>query len=103
MQFANKFGYRTVAIGRGIGAKDLALKLGAHAYIDSDAANPADELKKMGGAKVILSTAPSGKAMSGMVDGLGVLGKLVVIGASTDPIEVPAGVADQRQAPGVQG
>jgi D-arabinose 1-dehydrogenase-like Zn-dependent alcohol dehydrogenase len=89
VQFANKFGYRTVAIGRGTDAKALALKLGAHAYIDSEALNPAAELQKMGGAKAILSTAPSGKAMSGLVDGLGVLGKLMVIGASADPIEVP--------------
>ena len=89
VQYANKFGYRTVAIGRGNDARELALKLGAHAYIDSQKSNPADELKKMGGATAILSTAPSGKAMSGLVDGLGVNGKLMVIGASTDPIEVP--------------
>jgi D-arabinose 1-dehydrogenase-like Zn-dependent alcohol dehydrogenase len=88
VQFANKFGYRTVAIARGNDAKDLALKLGAHAYIDSDATNPADELQRMGGAKAILSTVPSGKAMSGMIDGLGDNGKLMVIGASPEPIEV---------------
>jgi D-arabinose 1-dehydrogenase-like Zn-dependent alcohol dehydrogenase len=88
VQFANKFGYRTVAISRDNDAKELALDLGAHAYINSGESNPAAELKKMGGAKAILSTAPSGKAMSGLVDGLGVLGKLMVIGASPDPIEV---------------
>ena len=88
VQFANKFGYRTVAIARGADAKDLALKLGAHAYIDSDATNPAEELQRMGGAKAILSTVPSGKAMSAMIDGLGGNGKLMVIGASPEPIEV---------------
>ncbi len=88
VQFANKFGYRTVAIARGADAKDLALKLGAHAYIDSDSTNPAEELQRMGGAKAILSTVPSGKAMSGMIDGLGDNGKLMVIGASAEPIEV---------------
>lgn len=88
VQFASKFGYRTVAIGRGSSTKDLALKLGAQVYIASDEANPAEELQKMGGAKAILSTAPSGKAMSAMIDGLGVGGKLIVIGASNDPIEV---------------
>jgi len=88
IQFANKFGYRTVAISRGVEAKDLALKLGAHAYIDSDATNAGEELQKMGGAKTILATAPSGKAMSALVDGLGVYGKMVVIGAASDPIEV---------------
>lgn len=89
VQYASKFGYRTAAIGRGERAKDLALQLGAHVYIDSESSNPAEELQKMGGAMAILSTAPSGKAMSGLVGGLGVTGKLMVIGASTDPIEVP--------------
>jgi D-arabinose 1-dehydrogenase-like Zn-dependent alcohol dehydrogenase len=88
VQFANKFGYRTVAISRGDDSKDLALKLGAHAYINSDAVKPAEELERMGGAKAILATAPSGKAMSALIDGLGDFGKLVVIGASTEPIEV---------------
>ena len=88
VQFANKFGFRTVAIARGQDTKDLALKLGAHAYIDSDATNPAEELQKMGGAKAILSTVPSGKAMSSVFDGLGDNGKLMVIGASVEPLEV---------------
>jgi len=88
VQFANKFGYRTVAIGRGGSGKDLALELGAQTYIASDESNTAEELQKMGGAMAILSTAPSGKAMSGLIDGLGVTGKLMVIGASAEPIEV---------------
>ena len=88
IQFANKFGYRTVAISRGDDSKELALKLGAHSYINSEAANPAEELQKLGGAKAILATAPSGKAMSALIDGLGDFGKLVVIGASQEPIEV---------------
>jgi D-arabinose 1-dehydrogenase-like Zn-dependent alcohol dehydrogenase len=88
VQFANKFGYYTVAIARGDDSKDLALKLGAHAYINSDTTDPAEELKRMGGAKAILATAPSGKAMSALIDGLGDCGKLVVIGASAEPIEV---------------
>jgi D-arabinose 1-dehydrogenase-like Zn-dependent alcohol dehydrogenase len=72
----------------GAHSKDLALKLGAHAYINSDTTKPAEELQRMGGAKAILSTAPSGKAMSALIDGLGDLRKLVVIGASAEPIEV---------------
>ncbi len=88
VQFASKFGYRTVAISRGEDSKDLALKLGAHAYIDSDATKPAEELQRLGGAKAILTTAPSGKAMSAMIGGLGDNGKLMVIGASAEPIEV---------------
>jgi D-arabinose 1-dehydrogenase-like Zn-dependent alcohol dehydrogenase len=87
VQYAVKFGYRVVAISRGDDARDLSLKLGAHAYLDADK-NPAAELQKMGGAKVILSTAPSGKAMSGLVDGLGANGELLSIGAAPDPIEV---------------
>jgi len=91
VQYASKFGYRTVAIGRDDRAKDLALQLGAHAYIATERTNAAEELQKLGGARAILSTAPSGKTMSGMVEGLGVNGKLMVIGASSDPIEVPPG------------
>jgi D-arabinose 1-dehydrogenase-like Zn-dependent alcohol dehydrogenase len=88
VQFAAKFGYRTVAIGRGPENAARAKKLGAAAYIDSQATNAAQELKKMGGARVILATAPSSKAMSELVDGLGPKGTLVVVGATMDPIEV---------------
>ena len=88
IQFANKFGYNTVAIGRGSENAMLAKKLGANAYIDSQATNAAQELQKLGGAQVILATAPSSKAMSALIDGLGANGKLMVIGAAPDPIEV---------------
>jgi D-arabinose 1-dehydrogenase-like Zn-dependent alcohol dehydrogenase len=88
IQFANKLGFHTVAISRGSDARELALKLGAHVYIDSEAANPAAELQKLGGAQAILATAPSGAAMSGLIDGLGVNGTLMVVGASPDKIEV---------------
>lgn len=91
IQFANKFGYRTVGIGRGAGNASLAKKLGAHTYIDSQATNAAQELQKMGGAKVILATAPSSKAMSELIDGLGPNGRMMVIGATFDPIEVTPG------------
>lgn len=88
IQFANKFGYNVVAIGRGPENARLAKTLGAHSYIDSESVNAAEELQKMGGAKVILATAPSSKAMSALIDGLSANGKLVVIGATFDPIEV---------------
>ena len=88
VQFASKFGYNVVAIGRGSENAMLAKKLGAHVYIDSQATNAAQELQKLGGARVILATAPSSKAMSTLIDGLGPNGKLVVIGAGPDPIEV---------------
>ena len=91
IQFANKFGYQVVGISRGKESEPLARKLGAHMYIDSSATNAAEELKKLGGARVILSTAPSGKAMASLVDGLGANGTMLVIGAGPDPIEVQTG------------
>ena len=88
IQFANKFGYRVAAVGRGSETGALAKKLGASVYIDSQATNAAEALQKLGGARVILATAPNSKAMSELIDGLGPNGKLVVIGAAFDPIEV---------------
>jgi D-arabinose 1-dehydrogenase-like Zn-dependent alcohol dehydrogenase len=88
IQFAQKFGYKVAAIGRGSENAPLAKKLGANVYIDSVATNAAEELQKMGGARAILATAPSSKAMSQVIDGLGPNGMLMVIGAAFDPIEV---------------
>jgi D-arabinose 1-dehydrogenase-like Zn-dependent alcohol dehydrogenase len=88
IQFANKFGYKVAAIGRGSENAALAKKLGANMYLDSNSTNPAEALQKLGGAQVILATAPSSKAMSALIDGLGPNGKLMVIGATFDPIEV---------------
>jgi D-arabinose 1-dehydrogenase-like Zn-dependent alcohol dehydrogenase len=88
IQFAHKFGYRVAAIGRGPANAVLAKELGADAYIDSKATNAATELKAMGGARVILATAPNSKSMSELIDGLGPNGKLMVIGADLSPIEV---------------
>jgi D-arabinose 1-dehydrogenase-like Zn-dependent alcohol dehydrogenase len=88
IQFASKFGYKVVAIGRGPENATLAKKLGASAYIDSKATKAAEELQKLGGARVILATAPNSKAMSELVGGLGMNGKLLVVGASPEPLEV---------------
>ncbi|MGC1417020.1 MAG: alcohol dehydrogenase [Candidatus Acidiferrum sp.] len=88
IQFAHKFGYKVVAIGRGAESAALAKKLGADMYIDNQVTNATEELKKLGGAQVILATAPSSKAMSDLIDGLGPNGKLMVVGATFDPIEV---------------
>jgi D-arabinose 1-dehydrogenase-like Zn-dependent alcohol dehydrogenase len=88
IQFASKFGYKVAAIGRGPENAALAKKLGANVYIDSKATNAAEELQKLGGAQVILATAPSSKSMSELIDGLGPNGKLMVIGAAFEPIEV---------------
>ena len=88
IQFANKFGYKVAAIGRGSESAGLAKKLGASVYIDNNSENPAEALQKLGGAQVILATAPSSKAMSAVIDGLSPNGKMVVVGATFDPIEV---------------
>lgn len=88
IQFAYKCGYRVVAIGRGAENAPLAKKLGASEYIDSRATNAAEALQQLGGARVILATAPSSKAMSALIDGLGPNGKLIVIGAEVAAIEV---------------
>jgi D-arabinose 1-dehydrogenase-like Zn-dependent alcohol dehydrogenase len=88
IQFAKKFGYQVAAIGRGPENATLAKKLGASVYIDSKSTNAAQALQELGGARVILATAPSSKAMSELIDGLGPNGRLMVIGASFDPIEV---------------
>jgi D-arabinose 1-dehydrogenase-like Zn-dependent alcohol dehydrogenase len=87
VQFASKFGYNVVAIGRGSENAVLAKKLGANFYIDAQATNAAQELQKLGGARVILATAPNSKSMSALIDGLGPNGKLLVVGAGPDPIE----------------
>jgi D-arabinose 1-dehydrogenase-like Zn-dependent alcohol dehydrogenase len=88
VQFAAKMGLRTVAIARGMDKEPLARTLGAWRYIDSRAQDPAAELTKLGGAKVILATVTNGKAMSAVFGGLAVDGKLVVVGAADEPLEV---------------
>ena len=88
IQFASKFGFTTVAIGKGEDKKSLALKLGAGTYIDAGSQNVAKELLALGGARAILATAPDGRAMGSLVDGLGVDGKLLTVGASVMPFSV---------------
>ncbi len=88
IQFASRFGYRVVAVGRGPANAPLAEKLGAERYLDTQAVNAAEALQQMGGARVILSTAPNSKAMSMLFEGLGPDGKLMVVGASTEPLEI---------------
>lgn len=87
VQFAAKMGFKTVAIARGGDKEPLARRLGAAHYIDSRAEDPAKELEKLGGARVVLATVTSGQAMSAVLGGLGVNGKLLIVGAA-DPFEV---------------
>jgi D-arabinose 1-dehydrogenase-like Zn-dependent alcohol dehydrogenase len=90
IQFAAKFGYRTVGIGRGPENGVLAKKLGAAAYIDSASTDAAQELQKLGGAKVVLATAPNAKAMSELIGGLKPRGELLVVGVPNEPLQVNA-------------
>jgi D-arabinose 1-dehydrogenase-like Zn-dependent alcohol dehydrogenase len=92
IQFAAKMGFKTVAIARGKDKEPLVMKLGAQHYIDNQTQDPAAELNKLGGAKVILATVTSGKAMSAVLGGLAVNGKLIVLGAADEPLEVDAGL-----------
>jgi D-arabinose 1-dehydrogenase-like Zn-dependent alcohol dehydrogenase len=89
VQFAAKLGFDTVAIARGSAKEELARKLGARHYIDSTAQDPAAELMKLGGAKVILSTIINAPAVTAVLGGLSVRGKLLVVGASMEPMEIP--------------
>ena len=88
IQYARQMGFRTIAIGRGRDKEALAKRLGAHDYIDNSSIAPAEALKKLGGAKVILATAPDSKAMTEMVDGLAPSGKLLIVGAGPDPLAI---------------
>jgi D-arabinose 1-dehydrogenase-like Zn-dependent alcohol dehydrogenase len=88
IQCARQMGLRTVAIGRGAGTEALARKLGAHEYIDTAAGSPAEALQKLGGARVILATAPDSKSISALVDGLASGGKLIVVGVSPEPLSI---------------
>jgi len=81
VQFAAKMGFRTIGIARGRDKESLARQLGAHHYIDSQSQDPAAELLKFGGAKVILATVTNGEAMSAASGGLAVNGTLMIIGA----------------------
>jgi len=89
VQFAAKMGFTTVAIARGKDKEELARKLGARHYIDSQSQDPAAELTRLGGAKLILSTVTSGKAVNAVLSGLGINGKLLVVGAADEPLQVP--------------
>lgn len=87
IQFANKLGYKVAAIGRGSKIESLAMELGADVYIDSKVKKPAEELQQLGGARVILATAPDTRAMTELIGGLGPNGKLLLIGVSAGTME----------------
>ncbi len=88
IQYARQMGFRTVAIGRGGDKQALAKKLGAHEYVDTSAGDPAEALQRLGGAHVVLATAPDSKSMSALVNGLGPNGTLIVVGAGMESLNV---------------
>ena len=99
VQFASKMGFDTVAIARGPDKEALALELGANAYIDSQSEDIGARLVALGGARVILATVTSAKAMAPAIGGLGVNGKLLIVGASNEPLELnTAGLLGARQS-----
>ncbi|HEX9508790.1 MAG TPA: alcohol dehydrogenase [Myxococcales bacterium] len=89
IQYAVKMGFRTVGIARGKDKEPLAKKLGARHYIDSQGQDPAAELMKLGGAKVVLATVTNAKAMGAVLGGLGIGGKMIILGAAAETLEVP--------------
>lgn len=88
IQFAAKMGFRTIAIARGSDKEPLAKKLGAHRYINSEKNNVAAELQKLGGAKIVLATVTSSKAVNPIIDGLTFNGKVIVVGAAADALAI---------------
>ncbi|NUU61237.1 alcohol dehydrogenase catalytic domain-containing protein [Paenibacillus agri] len=87
VQYAHKAGFNTVAISRGPDKEALVRGLGAHHYIDSDTENPAQALQALGGAKVILATAPNAKAISALLGGLSSDSELIIVAGSGKPLE----------------
>src|SRR6266576_377926 len=88
VQYARRMGFNTVAINRGRDKEDLARQLGAQHYVDATAQDVVAELQKIGGASVILATAPNAQAISGLVDGLAPSGKLLVPAAPLEPLSI---------------
>jgi len=88
VQYAATFGFEVAALSRGTDKHELATNLGADHYIDTTADDPAEALQALGGAKVILATAPNSKAISQLAGGLGRDGTLMIVAASGEPVEV---------------
>lgn len=90
VQYAVRLGFKTAVLSRGKDKEEMSYKLGAHIYIDTETSNAAEELAKLGGAKVILCTAPNGQAISGLLPGLGYDGEIIIVAGTGDMIQVPA-------------
>lgn len=98
VQFARAMGFEVVALSRGTDKADFARKLGAHHVIDTSEGDVGESLMALGGAKVILATAPNAPAISALIPGLSREGSLVLVGAPADPIQVMAADLIRRKA-----
>jgi len=90
VQFASRMGFRTVAVSRGADKEALARELGAHEYVDTQKVDAAEGLQNLGGADVVLATAPNSSAIASTVNGLKVRGKLLIVAASFEPLQISA-------------
>jgi D-arabinose 1-dehydrogenase-like Zn-dependent alcohol dehydrogenase len=88
IQYAARMGFRTIAVSRGADKEKLARELGAHEYLDTQSVSAAEGLQKLGGADLVLATAPNSQAMASTLDGLKPRGKLLIVGASFEPIPI---------------
>jgi len=88
IQFAARMGFRTIAISRGADKRELAQKLGAHEYVDTQKVTAAEGLQKLGGADLVLATAPNSEAIASTIDGLKPRGKLLIVAAAVEPLKV---------------
>ena len=90
IQYAARMGFRTIAVSRGRDKEELARQLGAHEYVDTERVVAAEGLQKLGGADLVLATAPDSKAIASTVDGLKARGKLLIVAAPFEPLQVSA-------------
>ena len=88
IQYSNRLGFKTVALSRGREKEALAYKLGAHVFIDTESSDASKELQKLGGARVILCTAPNTKAIAGLINGLGIGGQIIIVAGVSEPMQV---------------
>jgi len=89
VQYAVKLGFKTVVLSRGKEKEELAYKLGAHVYIDTNSGEVAKQLMRLGGARVILCTAPNGKAISELIPGLGRNGQAIIVTGASEMMQIP--------------
>src|SRR5262249_15935212 len=90
IQFASRMGFRTVALSSGADKEALARKLGAHEYVDTQKVGAAEALRALGGADLVLATAPHSAAIASTLEGLKPRGKLLIVAASFEPLTVSA-------------